>query len=545
MSYTAKETIKLWFKRGLKPLGSQFAVWIDSFWHKSETIPQESVENLVQSLNSKANAVELPTKVDKVEGKGLSTNDYTTEDLQKLQSLHNYDDTAINKILVEKADLVNGKVPASQLPAYIDEVVEKPNYAALPIPGTGSIIYVTIDDNKEYRWSGTNYRELVSSPGTTDAIIEGNNNKYFTENRALSTLLTGISFIVNGAVTSADSILVAIGKLQTSKVDKVAGKGLSTNDYTTEDQQKLAGLNNYDDSGLNSLLDSKVDKVAGKGLSTNDYTTEDQQKLAGLNNYDDSGLAIEIFNKVDKIAGKGLSTNDFTNDDKTAVSEIIASITNAINALKDNVPIEGDSLKKLYDNIQTLKSLLASDDVNLDTIQEIITFIKNNKDVIDSISTNKVNKIDIVDSLLSNDSQRPLSANQGSVIKALIDAMTLVIANKVNANGTDRLVKLIEVTQIGTNQTDITALKNSAKRGFSFNDSATLGADYYPAASNITAINVRNIVTLEYSLDGTNYTALAIPGGLPLAVAAGDLYWRITYSAGKTQAFLDITGTKS
>ena len=544
MSYTPLE-IKLWFKRGLKPLESQFAAWIDSTWNKSETIPQESVKYLVQTLNSKANAVELLNKVDKIEGKRLSTNDYTTEDQQKLESLQNYDDTAINEILVKKADLVNGRVPASQLPAYIDEVVEKPNYAALPIPGTGSIIYVTIDDNKEYRWSGTRYTELVASPGTSDAVIEGNVHKYFTENKVLSTLLTGISFIVNGAVTAADSVLVAIGKLQTSKVDKVDGKDLSTNDYTTEDKQKLADLNNYDDSAISILIDNKVDKAEGKDLSTNDYTTEEKNKLADLHNYDDSGLAIEIFNKVDKVAGKGLSTNDYTNDDKTAVSEIIASITNAINGLKDNVPIEGDSLKKLYDNIQTLKSLLASDDVNLDTIQEIIIFIKNNKDVIDSISTNKVNKIDIVDSLLSNDSQRTLSANQGSVIKALIDAMTLVIANKVNANGTDRLVKLIEVTQIGTNQTDITTLKNSVKRGFSFNDSATLGADYYSNATSITAIAIRNIQTLEYSTDGTNYTTLALPGGLPLAAAIGDLYWRITYAAGKTQAFLDITGTKS
>ena len=51
------------------------------------------------------------------------------------------------------------------------------------------------------------------------------------------------------------------------------------NNYTNEDKQKLAGLENYDDSGIRQELGGKVDKVAGKGLSTNDYTNEDKQKV--------------------------------------------------------------------------------------------------------------------------------------------------------------------------------------------------------------------------------------------------------------------------
>jgi len=51
------------------------------------------------------------------------------------------------------------------------------------------------------------------------------------------------------------------------------------NNYTSQDKQKLAGLENYDDSGIRQELDGKVDKVAGKGLSTNDFTNEDKSKL--------------------------------------------------------------------------------------------------------------------------------------------------------------------------------------------------------------------------------------------------------------------------
>lgn len=61
------------------------------------------------------------------------------------------------------------------------------------------------------------------------------------------------------------------------KVDKVDGKQLSTNDYTTAEKQKVAKIAN------------KVDKVEGKQLSTEDYTTAEKTKLSGIadnaNNY--------------------------------------------------------------------------------------------------------------------------------------------------------------------------------------------------------------------------------------------------------------------
>ena len=61
------------------------------------------------------------------------------------------------------------------------------------------------------------------------------------------------------------------------KVDKVDGKQLSTNDYTTTEKQEVAKIAN------------KVDKVEGKQLSTEDYTTAEKTKLQGVaanaNNY--------------------------------------------------------------------------------------------------------------------------------------------------------------------------------------------------------------------------------------------------------------------
>lgn len=46
--------------------------------------------------------------------------------------------------------------------------------------------------------------------------------------------------------------------------------------------------------GIKEVVNTKVDKVNGKQLSTNDYTTPEKQKLAGLSNYDDSTLRLYI-----------------------------------------------------------------------------------------------------------------------------------------------------------------------------------------------------------------------------------------------------------
>jgi hypothetical protein len=82
------------------------------------------------------------------------------------------------------AQLVNGLIPASVLPAYVDDVLEYRALNALPTTGETGKIYVTLDTNKTYRWSGTTYIELTGSPGTTDAVPEGTQNLYFTSARA-------------------------------------------------------------------------------------------------------------------------------------------------------------------------------------------------------------------------------------------------------------------------------------------------------------------------------------------------------------------------
>lgn len=62
--------------------------------------------------------------------------------------------------LSTKADLVAGKVPSSQLPSYVDDVLEYANLAAFPTTGESDKIYLALDTNFIYRWSGSIYIKI-------------------------------------------------------------------------------------------------------------------------------------------------------------------------------------------------------------------------------------------------------------------------------------------------------------------------------------------------------------------------------------------------
>lgn len=85
---TDKNTLKSWFKRGLKPLEAQFHAWIDSFWHKSEKIPTSSIRGLEDTLNNKAETTAMNNlSTDLNEHKEESSLHKTTEEQGKLDNL--------------------------------------------------------------------------------------------------------------------------------------------------------------------------------------------------------------------------------------------------------------------------------------------------------------------------------------------------------------------------------------------------------------------------------------------------------------------------
>lgn len=162
-----------------------------------------------------------------------------------------------------------GKVPVAYLPSYVDDVIEAANLAAFPAIGEADKIYVAIDTNVTYRWSGSAYTEISASIalGMTSATAfrgDYGNTAYLhsqaahapvgatvndtdvnLKNRANhtgtqlaitisdfastvgSTVLTGLSTVTNAVIAATDTVLSALGKLQKQITDNLVSPALT------------------------------------------------------------------------------------------------------------------------------------------------------------------------------------------------------------------------------------------------------------------------------------------------------------------------------
>lgn len=102
----------------------------------------------------------------------------------------------------------NGLVPSSQLPSYVDDVLEYPTLSAFPATGETGKIYVTLDTNLTYRWSGTGYVEISKSLAlgeTSSTAYAGNKGK---ENRdALTSLPANLVSTVASPTANASNVV--------------------------------------------------------------------------------------------------------------------------------------------------------------------------------------------------------------------------------------------------------------------------------------------------------------------------------------------------
>jgi hypothetical protein len=154
--------------------------------------------------------------------------------LLKANQLTTFTKTEVDNKLLLKADLVGGLVPQSQLPSYVDDVLEFANFASFPAIGEIGKIYIALDTNKQYRYSGSVYIQITNGLiASTNDVSEGSLNLYFTTARVRATILTGLSLAVSTAITASDTILVAFGKLQKQITDNIALIALKSNKSRT------------------------------------------------------------------------------------------------------------------------------------------------------------------------------------------------------------------------------------------------------------------------------------------------------------------------
>ena len=79
----------------------------------------------------------------------------------------------------------NGKIPTSQLPSYVSDVLEFRSFDRFPTTGEVNKIYIALDTNKTYRWGGTVYVEIGSSLAlgeTSETAYAGDKGKRNADN---------------------------------------------------------------------------------------------------------------------------------------------------------------------------------------------------------------------------------------------------------------------------------------------------------------------------------------------------------------------------
>lgn len=207
-----------------------------------------------------ATKTEVGDKVDKINGKGLSTNDYTTAEKTKLTNI------------------------ASGAQVNVIETVKK-NGTALTI--TDKAVDISVPTKTSDITNDSGFITIEDVPdgavaSTTSPKMDGT-----------ATIGTEIAFARGDHIHPSDTTRVPTSR-------KVAGHALTADVTLVKGDVGLGNVDNTSDANKpvstaqQAALDEKVDKVDGKGLSTNDYTTAEKTKLASFGSADTYALKTDI-----------------------------------------------------------------------------------------------------------------------------------------------------------------------------------------------------------------------------------------------------------
>lgn len=169
-------------------------------------------------------------------------NNLTDALLEKLDGLSNYDDTALREALTSEISR------AKEVEGDLDTAIRK--------VASDLSTFITGDpdaDNVINRW-----QEVVE-------FLSG-----MTEDKDMAGVLLDLKKQILAEVTSILSGYYTSGQIDDRFVEKIKGKGLSTNDLTDELLSKINGLSNYDDEWVRSEIASikaDIDTLLGDGAS--------------------------------------------------------------------------------------------------------------------------------------------------------------------------------------------------------------------------------------------------------------------------------------
>ena len=224
----------------------------------------------------------VSTKVDKETGKGLSTNDYTTAEKNKLNDV------------------------ASGAQVNVIETVKVNNTALTPLSKAVNITVPTKTSDI------TNDSGFITSADVPEGAAASTTTPKMNGTAAVG---TEMAFARGDHVHPSDT-----SRVPTTR--KVAGHALSTDVTLVKSDVGLGNVDNTADvdkpisTAQQTALDNKVDKVTGKGLSTNDYTTAEKNKLAAFGAASTYALKTDITN-IYKYKGSVATVSALPSSDNT------------------------------------------------------------------------------------------------------------------------------------------------------------------------------------------------------------------------------------
>lgn len=349
----------------------------------------------------------MNNKVDKVAGKGLSTNDYSTAEKAKLASIATNAEANIveiikvnNVALIPDANKsVNISVPSMTIndiksasmgvssvndAHYLNWSHDSGDITNLSISSDGTQLFLAKYDASTDTWSGT----ATFSQVTVDNALSATSQNP-VQNRVINSAINGkaptyhqSSLTIYGKGTSSAYGHVKLSD-STDSTSSAATGGIAATPKAVSDALRMANEQTA------SALSGKVDKVVGKGLSTEDYTTTEKNKLSDI----ESGAEVNQ-NAFSEVVVDAVS---LTADSKTDTLELVAGSNVTLTPDVANKTITIASSGGGQSNVQ-------SDWAQTDTTAD--DYIKN-KPTIPS-----------VDSALSSTSENPV---QNKVIKTALD----------------------------------------------------------------------------------------------------------------------------
>lgn len=294
----------------------------------------------------------------------------------------------------------SGKVPSTQLPSYVDDVLEFTQLDQLPKPGESGKIYVVTSTNLQYRWSGSDYVEISKSLAlgeTSSTAYPGDKGKATTD--VVNSLSDNLVNDVLVSQSDKNSVSLTIKSITKNPVKKnkelllVDGEPILLTDNTP-----ILLADNVND-GLYDQADDKLITInQASSFTAGVMSASDKTKLDGLVDNIPELVATDISVSSD---------NDSVNIslDKTSIADGTLSGTtiniNSATASKagilvptdkskiDKIITNGNGTKYLSDNgtYKEVSGGSSSSDINiieLQDIRDIINIVNHEKDAASS-----------------------------------------------------------------------------------------------------------------------------------------------------------------